>query len=247
MSKEEKDFKDLLEDDVNHALMSMNLLRRQVKLEEDKSEISNAIKQKIALVHMTTEQMVKRFVPEHLKGKNNAEKNRIREANEKIRELEKQIGKDINVADMPKFVKAISAEIRKKCEDLGLWVAPEVSVSEYSINIDLKHIGKAGSDIRYAMNEDEIEEIKEKNFKHKVAFEKNFDVSEEKQWRREKIKMTSRNISMIKNVMHDINNISFQLDFVSNGEINEGFNTIETMKFSVSIDSIAFPKMYYGD
>lgn len=254
----EKTFKELLKEDANHAAMGVSLLRQKIEkdmqndidndIEIEDQVISSDVKQSIALLHTTTDLMAKRFAPEHMQGKENAKKSDLYIANEKIRELQNQIGKESSLETIPHIAKSLAEEIRTKMENIGLWVSPDVSITEYSVLVELKHIGKASHDTRYARDEEDLLETKEQNKELDAAFNSNFDiVDEDVNSFREKIKITSRNINKIKDVMFDINNLSFSLDSLSNGRFNDTFDAIDSMSFNLSLDHIVFPKMYYGE
>lgn len=243
----DKQMKDFFIEDINHINLGVHLLNEQLKKEMNENELSDSLKKKLALLNSSIELMSKKHIPEHLEGKQAAEKSQIRIANEKIRELENKLGKSMDLSDIPKLLGSLKEEIREKTELLGLYCNPEIKFNEYGIDVKLKYIKLKQSDLKYAKNEKELNSLKLKNVKLKESFYENFDVSPIKKNTDIKIKMTLKNIEVIQKVLSDINSYNFELKSVSNGRFNEDFDLIDDMKFYLSTSNFSFPKMYYGD
>lgn len=243
----DKEIKDLLIEDVQHINLGFSLLNQQLKKEINEKEISTDLKKKIALLNNSINLISKKYIPEHIEGKEANNKSQIRIANDKIRELENRLGKNTSISDIPKLLGYLKNKISEKLKNLGLYCSPEVTFNEYGINIKLKYIKLNQDDIRYSQNEEDLKNIQLENIKYKESFFKTFDVSPTEKNKDIKIKMTIKNIEIIQKVLSDINGYTFELESVSNGKFNEDFDLIDNMKFYLSTNSFSFPKMYYGD
>lgn len=240
-----KEFKNLLIKDINLMYLGLELLKKELNNNIEDDDISGAVKEKIALLHTSTELMTERFAPEHLNRKKENQKERLHTAKNKIRELEDKMGKETSIADIPTAAAALTKCVREKMLKEGLYVSPSVSIVDYGINITIEHIKMDYDKPDYVRSEESLKEINLANAQHKESFHNNFDNSDLKD--PEKIKMSSKNIEFIESLMSDVNGLLFELTDVSSGEFSDDFNSIEKMSFYYSMSSNSFPKMYFGD
>jgi hypothetical protein len=223
-----------LEDSLSHYNMFFHILKNALnRYNEDKNQenFDDIIK------NLINQHSLNRITLGNL-GHNFDENNKIKRLNEKIRELEKELGSDgsIDFRRISQFIDTLGSEIRENLKEIyGINCFPKITVSE-SISIVLEHISTyipaKEWDLKYLNNDEEKEQLIND---HKIAYniaKENFDISKSGE-----IFFSTKNINVVEDLITKmfskygkVKNLEYKL--INHGDKTEG-HTLSNVKFSL--------------
>jgi hypothetical protein len=221
-----------LEDSISHYNMFLNILNNGTKRynnDKNQENFDDIVK---TLVNQHT---MNRITLQNL-GHDFNENNKIKSLNEKIRDLEKQIGNDgtVDFLKMSQFIDTLSNKVNGDLkEQYGLNCYSKITVGE-SISITLEHISTyipaKEWDLKYLNNDEEKEQmINEHETAYNISKE-NLNSSKEGE-----IFFTTENINFVEGIIKStfskygkVSNIEYSL--VNHGDKKEG-HTLSNVKF----------------
>lgn len=250
--KDYNNINEKLKNDIQSLGLGISLVRDSIQAQTkiDPKTVSNQTKELLSLVYTNLAYLGKTYIPEQVDQEILDTKSALRNANNKIREMELELGKKVSPADITNFNKIFESEFRDAFNSVGLYAAPEVTFNSYSISVKVKFIKSLYEKSYYADTQEEIDQLDENNKKHFKKFKETFDFRDSDDCKNEKtIIISERNINAIKKMLMNAN-LDFEIDSIQTDRFGKKYDEITTIKFSQDIRNIFLKwdrSVYSGD
>lgn len=236
-----------LTDELKTLSLGVSLLREELKSQSriDATIISNKSKEFLNMIHSNVGHIARDFIPEQIDHNKEESVAKIRNANQKIRELELQLGTKVAPSDICHCIKGFEQQIKTAFEKHAVYTGVSVSFNEYSIIAELKYIKQNKKDSSYARSQEEIDENKKYNDSSSEIFLSHFDVADSNVNEMSMI-LTERNIDMLKQILKD-SGLNFTITNLETDEFEKDFSIINKMVITQDIQNISlqFPTSIY--
>lgn len=230
---------DKIVNDLKTVSIGLSLLKSELQEQSqiDETIVSDKSKHYIYLLHQSINYLANDIIPDKLSFEEGKRENKVRNANDKIREMELKLGEKVSPSDICYNAKIIKKKTLTILSNFGVYSAVNVSFNEHSINLKFEFIKQKTDDGYNVSTQDEIDQIKLINKNHRNMFKDHFDVYEETPDQPLSMLLTDRNINKMKEILKEID-INFEINSLETDRFTKNALIIDSISVKKNIDNI---------